>query len=1492
MQRFPLRFWLWLALAATILPLSARPPADAVVVFNELQYHPLPGGASWIELHNQMGVNVDLSGWKLTGGVNYTFPNGTVIPGKGFLVIADTPSALPGSLGPWNGILANDGETVTLRDRNERLLDEISYNDNAPWPVAADGSGHSLAKRREDLAGFTPEHWLASATMGGTPGAVNFPAGEPGVTLAWNEVAGSNAPAGAFFIEIVNRTPTAVDLTNVAVVTSSGQQVLLAGSLAAGGLLALSETTLGFRPAAGAVWFLKSSAAGPMLDAVRQKITPQARDHKARLQQPDVPTPGLPNVITTSNAIVINEIMYHHQPTFLPTGVTTDAEEWIELCNRSATAVDLTDWQLDGGIHFAFPAGTLLAPGAYLVVAKDATLLKTRFPALTALGNFSGSLSNQGDTVQLLDARQNTVNEVQYHHAGRWDERADGGGSSLELRQPDANNSIPESWLASDESAKSTWQTFTYQGTGANPTGSINPTQWNEFVCGLLGRGEFLLDDVSVLEGVSGNLQLMQNGNFNDGTANKWRLLGTHGDHGLSVVTVDPSAPGNNVLRVVATDETEPVYNHLETTLKNGASFVTLSDTKTYSISFRARWISGCPRLSTRLYFNRLSRQSLLPVPMQNGTPGAPNSRLVTNLGPTFQNLTQSPTLPAANVPVQIKVSVSDPQNVAQSTLSWRTDGGAWQTQLMTITDGMAAGQLPGQAAGTLVQFYVSATDTLGATSTFPAAGADSRALVKWLDASTPAGPGHGFRILMLTSDVNDLHDTFKAASNLVRPCTLIYREWESFLNAGLRLKSSLFGRTASVRLGYSLTFDPLQPFRGQYEGINLDRSGYGRGTDNSSRGISEIINWAVFNRAGGVPSMYNDLVSVLAPRAAENGPAVLTMAEFNDTYLDSQFENGADQPVFRYDRLYYPTSATGTVEDPKPASPNANTKVSLRSLDTPMDKENYRWNFPITNARNADDFSRFINLNQTFRLTGAPYLAAVPQAIDIDQWLRASAAMTLVGVGDNYASDALGFYRQNLKLYARADGRILYLPWDTDFLTEPFNASIIDNLNFDTKNLIAADPRWERLFYGHLHSILRSAFNVTYLSPWIAHYQTFSNVANWNDVLTYTTQRNAYVTGEINTRFPFTPFAFTTNGGADFAAPGPFVTLTGDGWIDVRTISLAGAANPLNVIWLDRSRWQVQVPITFGANPIALEARNDQGELVGSDTLTIQGTGGVTPAQAGNLVIAEIHYHPADPSPAEQAVGFSDGEDFEFIELRNISATAITLTGCRFTKGIVYHFASNTELAAGESLVVPRRTAAFALRAPGVTSAAQYYEPGSNFLSNGGEELILTDAAGRDIQRFNYQDRAPWPTSADGNGPSLVLIAPQTNPDPAQPLNWRASREADGNPGTTDAMPPIVDPSGDSNANGIPNLIERVIPGGLAPGELSVSANFFVLRCKRQSWLEAGLIIEVSPDLLQWQSTTGELTAREPQPKGLEMLTLQFPRDSTRKYYRARVSQ
>src|SRR3954468_4165626 len=172
-----------------LLALSSFARADTPVVFNEIMYHPATNEAQleWVELQNQLSIDVDMSRWSLDGGIHYVFSEGTIIPSGGYLIIALSPTALIAAtgktnfLGPFTDRLANSGEKLQLRNNNQRIMDELTYGADGDWPVAPDGAGPSLARLHSNLNGSDPRSWAASAQAGGTPGTENFPVKLPTV---------------------------------------------------------------------------------------------------------------------------------------------------------------------------------------------------------------------------------------------------------------------------------------------------------------------------------------------------------------------------------------------------------------------------------------------------------------------------------------------------------------------------------------------------------------------------------------------------------------------------------------------------------------------------------------------------------------------------------------------------------------------------------------------------------------------------------------------------------------------------------------------------------------------------------------------------------------------------------------------------------------------------------------------------------------------------------------------------------------------------------------------------------------------------------------------------------------------------------------------------------------------------------------------------------------------------------------------------------------
>lgn len=152
---------------------------------------------------------------------------------------------------------------------------------------------------------------------------------------------------------------------------------------------------------------------------------------------------------------------------------------------------------------------------------------------------------------------------------------------------------------------------------------------------------------------------------------------------------------------------------------------------------------------------------------------------------------------------------------------------------------------------------------------------------------------------------------------------------------------------------------------------------------------------------------------------------------------------------------------------------------------------------------------------------------------------------------------------------------------------------------------------------------------------------------------------------------------------------------------------------------------------------------------------------------QDSQLRLTEIMYHPPE------------GDNYEFIELKNTGEAAVELANLAFVAGINFIFAPNTPpLQPGDFMVLVNNAAAFAQRYPAVPIGGVY----GGRLSNKGEELRLQEPAGTTVLTVTYADENGWPVSPDGRGDSLVLIDPDG--DPNNPTNWQASSDVYGSPG------------------------------------------------------------------------------------------------------------
>ena len=1341
--------------------LEARQMLDSTVVFSELMYNPLDTeGAEWIEFHNQLSVDMDLSEWQIRGGVEYEFPDGTILGGGDYLVVASDPVAvaeaheLTGVLGPFTGRLDNNGEELRLFNNDGRRMNSLDYSDSGDWPVEPDGGGASLTKPNRLSASEDFQNWTYSDDLGGSPGRAN----EGGESdLQFNEVA--SAMSETFFVEIMNDSSRSINVADYVLSVSGengGDVTLPAQSISAGSRIVINSESLPTMPEDGDRVFLYTPNKAELLDArtVTNSLRGRSEDFGEQWLWPDAATPGSVNTFAFNDDVVINEIMYHAPPQLRTADqpFAESTEEWIELYNRGSEAVDLGGWRLRDAIDYDIPAEVILQPNEFLVIAKDADAVKEKYGIENVIGNYDGVLSNNNDRIRLSDANKNPVDNVHYFERGHWPEAADGGGSSLELQDPAADNSKAETWQASESASRSEWTEYTYTGRGSEPLGCCSG--FNEWVFGLLDSGEFLLDDVSLRRSGS-NTQLIQNGTFSFDIVGRepedWRFVGNHS----GTVIEEPGNPTNKVVHVVATGAQQIVSDYVSTTFANNTP---VRSTSNYTISFRAKWLSGNQQVNNRLYLTRMSNTAILDAPDRYGTPGTTNSMAQDNIGPTYDGFRHSPIQPSSSQDVTVTVDAADADGVANMTLWYRVGSGGWRSQAMSVnSDGQYEGEIPNQSSNRVVQFYVEGTDSLGATSTYPRRGRDSRALYQVAQDSSRSI--ETLRFIVIDGDRSTLRPTTtrndaRNMSNRYVGSTLVRDGNEVYYDVEARQIGSRWIRPNS---GYKIRLRPDQKFNGVHESLRFD-----------TNGLSEIILKQMVNRAGGSSvSLYDDIARMVSPFNTSN--MLLGLARYEDLYLDEQFENGTDGTKWELDDITYPTNASPSPEGTKQGQGSA--AVSPQDMrDRGDDPESYRGQLLIKNNRTLDDFQAIADFVDAINKSGSTLRAETQEVMDVDLWMRHYATQAFVGNWDTY-----GFRRaKNLRIYKRpSDGKIIPLFWDADLAN--LSDSLIYNGGESRLDEIRNLPENTRLFWGHMIDLVDRAFNGDYVDYWADHYNQLG--AGTSGMAGRVANRATQAVRQAESAIPPVAFRITTN---DLTIDESLATIRGNGWIDVRQIRHAGSEEPLNVRWTDEDSWEIEIPVALGENQIELQAFDFRGNLIASDGVNVTSTAVNRPLRE-KLRITEINFNPAGV------------DDTEFVELMNIESPGgqtFDLAGVRFTEGIRFDFTNSAvqSLAPGERVVVVKNQAAFVALYGNDLPVAGTFE-GS--LANDGEEIVLVDAGDITIHRFEYNDG--WEDLADGEGYSLNII------DPEQPLElwdsgsgWRLSEFVGGSPGLEDnGLPP-----------------------------------------------------------------------------------------------------
>jgi hypothetical protein len=141
---------------------------------------------------------------------------------------------------------------------------------------------------------------------------------------------------------------------------------------------------------------------------------------------------------------IITEIMYN------PPESGIDSLEFIEILNPDLfVPLDLSGYYFSEGVVETFSAGTIIPPGARIVIAGDSVA----FEAASGFPCFewnSDALSNNGEDLVLRNPNGIVVDSVNYNNSGAWPSEADGDGYSLVLCDPTSDNSLAENWTLSE----------------------------------------------------------------------------------------------------------------------------------------------------------------------------------------------------------------------------------------------------------------------------------------------------------------------------------------------------------------------------------------------------------------------------------------------------------------------------------------------------------------------------------------------------------------------------------------------------------------------------------------------------------------------------------------------------------------------------------------------------------------------------------------------------------------------------------------------------------------------------------------------------------------------------------------------------------------------------------------------------------------------------------------------------------------------------------
>ena len=1364
-------------------PSSRRSP----LVISEVMYHPAApeDGANleFIEIYNSQPWWEELGNFRIDGDVRFTFPADARIDKLGYVVIAADPEAVKKAygleqvFGPFTGRLANSGGRLRLRNNLDAILFEVDYETRAPWPSSADGAGHSLALGRPSYGERDVRAWTQSDTIGGSPGGADTPGDEPLRPLAINEIKTNREGNTLAFVELYNHSATEIDLSGATLTDSVSEKkhTFAEGTKLAGGeTIEVEETALGFEFAAnrGVVWLFNAEG-NRVLDALHYRPQPdgyslgRTTDGSAQWDHFAEPTLGQANTAPFQHTVVINEIMYN--PISLD-----DNDEYVELHNHGDEPVDLSNWQFNDGITFIFPYPTTLPAGGYIVVAKNREQLLAKHKGLDpklVFGNYTGTLSDRGERLLLTQPKEVLrngrpiaieplrvpVDEVSYHDSAAWGEWSDAGGSSLELLDPHSDNRHPGNWASSDESEKSEWVTVTGKGSVDRTRGQTFPANYLQLF--LLDKGECLVDDVQVYDAKT-NAKRVSNPGFEK--SSKLEIAGTHK---TSAIVENRGTDDSRALHLMAVNRGDTEGNAVWVSL-------TGSNPTSMRIEGKARWLWGHPELLMRTRSGGFEAFGSLPVPDNLGTPGAPNSVLVENTGPSISGVIHSPVFPAKREPATVTARVADPDGLAKVSLFYRVDPRNIPEEIEMVDDGTGsdtvagdgvfAAQLPAQTSSKLVCFWVVATDALdqAQTTTYPRNAPTRECLVR-MGANSAKDNDLGQYHYLVNRNNSTIWSNSHKRSNAPVPATMVYNGERVIYNAGMyygagSFHSRVYSGPTGALSDYNATYPSDDRFLGAKKIILSMPGAPSDRTPEPTAQIEQAAYWLMYK--AGVPYMHRRFVNLYL-NGRKRAKVYEDTQRPNRDLVEQWYPNG-DGELFKIQMWK-------EMSNPK-RSQNYQYQSHPAVLDGDQDANGIQpWYYRLSWSPRAYDGSanqmeNLFELVERINDTRNPqYTQRLEEVANMEQWMRVFAIQNLVCNWDSYGASN----GQNMSTFRTSDGQFEMIPWDIDlgFGKGSFGTS---NKLFAMNNPffwgLTGDPIIKKIYRinhfkrYYIRTLLESVdgplsgntFKAFVDKKHKALRANGETVTSPSKLTTFARDRASYLRKTINAMDD----EFSLKEEATVETDQLMVTLSGTAPLRMKTLQVNGV--PQLPKWKRLTTWQLVLPVEASQKAYTITAIDGLGQPIEDASQTI-----------------DVHYTGDEPFPHDSVqinewmasndttlADAADGDFDDWIELHNHSQKEIDLAGWGLTDDKQsprkWLFPEGAKIPAGGFLLV--------------WADDEPHQTGDEFhlpfkLTANGESILLFDPEGRFADEVNFGEQkadVPMGRPGDRGEPAALAMA------------------------------------------------------------------------------------------------------------------------------------